>query len=100
MNVEVYDERIISKYRRNGLISNRDNIYRGINFWIERKKNKISHLKYKEIDGIHKWRGGIPNLRLKAIMNKILKRLSCKKKKDVYNKENINRSEAKVWMIK
>lgn len=78
----------------------RDNIYKGIIFWIDKKKNKISQFKNNEIDDIQRWKGGIPNFKFKAKINKILKKLNLKKKNILYNKEKINKREATVWIIK
>lgn len=39
-----------------------DNIYIGIIFWIDRRRNNISQSRNIEIEIIHKWNGGIPNL--------------------------------------
>lgn len=78
----------------------RDNIYRGIIFWIDKKKNRISQFKNSEIDGIQRWKGGIPSFKFKAIINKILKKLNWKKIIILYNKEKIIKREAKAWIMK
>lgn len=56
-----------------------DNIYNAIIFWID-KKNKISQFKNIEIEGIHKWKGGIPSFKFRAKIKIILKKLSLLKK--------------------
>lgn len=78
LNVDTYEDNKIIIYKINGLISIRDSIYKGIIFWMERKKNKISQVRNIEIDGIQLWRGGVPNFKFRARINKILKKLNWK----------------------
>lgn len=56
-----------------------DNIYNAIIFWID-KKNKIFQFKNIKIEGIYKWKGGIPNFKFRAKIKIILKKLSLWKK--------------------
>lgn len=76
LNVDTYEEDKISKYIINKFISIRDNINMGIIFWIDRNKNKISQSKNIEIEIIHKWNGGDPNLIINPKIRVILKKLN------------------------
>lgn len=58
-------------------------MYIGVIFWIESKKNKISQSKNKEIEIIHKWKGGTPNLIIKAMMKIKVLELNWEKNKDL-----------------
>lgn len=82
------------------MISISDIMYNGVIFWIDRKKNKISQLKNKEIDGIQRWKGGIPNFKLNDRINIILEELNWKKRKDLKSREKIMNKDAIVWMMK
>lgn len=75
-------------------------MYKGIIFWIDKKKNKISQFKNNEIEGIQRWKGGIPNFKFKVKINNILKKLNWKKKNILNNKEKIIKREAIVWIKK
>lgn len=100
LKVDVYEENKIIIYNMNGLISIKESIYKGIIFWMDRKKNKVSQFKNNEIEDIQRWKGGIPNFKLRARMNKILKKLNLKKKIILYSKEKMIKREAIVWIIK
>lgn len=75
-------------------------MYKGIIFWIDKKKNKIFQFKNSEIEGIQRWKGGIPNFKFKAKISKILKRLNWKNRNILYKREKIIKREAIVWIIK
>lgn len=82
------------------MISIKDSIYKGIIFWIDRKKNNISQFMNNETEDIQRWNGGIPNFKFKVKISNTLKKLNWKKKNILYNKEKIIKREDIVWIIK